>query len=325
MVDGLSELAQEHFAGFTVPIISRRQVLPYDDVDAVGWGSTPAQISPDLLSAFAVLVAQNGQQGKLLNATNYGFLETAAHVNFTSHAAADASVGATTIMVDDPVFGAADTAFWIFPSPANPNPTHGPYFAIARSDARFIDLNTPLVVQVKAADVLVVMPQIQLYGSSNKINVLTQLVQTALGVTNPFDANVMATTTRNGHRRLAVDDRRSCDEYGTTGLVQPGVASLVFGPYGVGFRAVLHRAKWSLLNNSGAASTPVVQVWDGNAGTGTLKHDDVMFLPAAQSRDTCDLTDARIASSDNGKLTLTYDRSGANLFEIISAGVHVEG
>lgn len=325
MDDGLSQFATEHVAGFTVPIISRRQVLPYDDVSALGWDSEPAQISPDLLSAFAVLVGQSGQQGKLINATKYGFLETAAQVNYTAKAARDDIVGATTLMIDDPVFGASDTPIQIFPGPTNPNPTHGPYFITARSDPRFIDLNTPIVVQVKAGDVLMAMPQVDLFGSQAKVNLLTQLVQTALGVVNPFDANVMATTTRNGHRRLAVDKERSCDEYNTTGLVQPGAATLVFGPYGVGFRAVLHRAKWSVLNNSGAASTPVVQVWDGNAGTGTLKHDDVMFMPAAQSQATCDLTDAKIASSDNGKLTLTYDRSAANLFEIISAGVHVEG
>lgn len=325
MIDGLSEFAQDHASGLFVPIISRRQVLPYDDVNALGWDSTPAQISPDLLSAFAVLVGQSGQQGKLIHATKYGYLLDAAQVNFTARVARDEVINATTIMLDDPVFGSSDAPVWIFPGPTNPNGITGPYFLTAQADSRFVDVNTPVLIPLKAGDVVMTVPQVNLLGSISKINLLTQLVATALGVTNPYDANVMATTTRNGHRRLAVDKERSCDAYGTTGLVQPGAASLTFGPYGVGYRVVLHRAKWSVLNNSGAASTPVCQVWDGNAGTGVLLHDDVMFLPAAQSKDTCDLTDAKIVSGDNSKLTLTYDRSAANLFEIVSAGVHIEG
>ena len=323
-MDGLDNFVQDQASGLHVPIVSRRQVLPYDDVDALGWDSTPAQISPDLLSAFAVLVGQSGPQGKLINATSYGHLLTASQINYTSRAADSAIVGATTIRVTDPVFGASDVPIWIFPGPANPNPTHGPYFINARSDPHLVDLNSGLVTPVVAGDVLMVMPQVDVHGPQGRINVLTQLVLTALGVVNPIDTNVMTTTTRNGHRRQSVDKERSCDDYGTTGLVQPAAASIAFGPYGASFRAVLHRAKWTMLNTSAAASTPVVQVWDGPAGTGTLRHSDVMFV-GINAAVTIDLTDAKIASSDNKQLTLTFDRAGANLFEVVSAGIHVEG
>src|SRR5690348_5905343 len=165
-MDGLDKLVQDPITGLHVPIISRRQVLPYDDVDALGWGSTPAQISPDLLSAFAVLVGQSGQQGKLINATKYGFLETAAQVNYTAKAAADTNAGGTTIRIDDPVFGASDTAVWIFPGPANPIGIHGPYFLNAESDPHLVDLGAPLVANVKAGDVLMTIPQVNILGSA---------------------------------------------------------------------------------------------------------------------------------------------------------------
>lgn len=172
MLSGLDSFAQDPKTGLYSPIISRRQVLPYDDVDALGWGSTPAQISPDLLSAFAVLVGQSGQQGKLIHATQYGFLETAAQVNYSAKAGAAAAPGALSIRIDDPVFGASDTPLWIFPGPTNPNPTHGPYFVNAESDPHVLDLNTGLLIQVEPGDVLMAVPQVQLLGSGNRVTMV---------------------------------------------------------------------------------------------------------------------------------------------------------
>lgn len=324
MLSGLDSFAQDPKTGLYSPIISRRQVLPYDDVDALGWGSTPAQITPDLLSAFAVLVGQSGQQGKLINATKYGFLETASQVNYSAKAAGSAIVGATTIRIDDPVFGSSDTPLWIFPSPANPNPTHGPYFVNVESDPHLLDLNTGLLVPVVAGDVVMAVPQVQLLGSSNQVKLITKLIQTAVGVVNPFDADVMATTTINGHRRLATDTERSYDWRLTT---EPGAgvqATITTSSFGAGFRSEARFIFGSIENISGAAIALYMEFWEGPVATGTRLLRIPMYV-ANQATKEFLIEDGHFRSGDNDVFVWRMDRAIANVLGHLTIAGFVEG
>lgn len=324
MLSGLDNFARDPQSGLLLPIISRRQVLPYDDVDALGWGSTPAQISPDLLSAFAVLVGQSGQQGKLIHSTKYGFLETASQVNYSARAAGSAIIGATVVRVDDPVFGSSDTPIWVFPSPTNPVNIHGPYFVNAQADPHLLTLHTGLILAVQPNDVFMAVPQIQLLGNNNFVKLVTQLVQTAVGVVNPFDADLMATTTINGHRRLAVDEERSYDWRKVT---SPGAgiqASITTSTFGSGFRSTAALLVGSVENVSGAAIALYLELWEGPVATGTRILRIPMYVANQTSKEFM-IERGKFQSLDNDVFVWRMDRSIANVLGHLTIAGFVEG
>lgn len=77
----LDSMVQDASSGLFVPPQSRRQVLPWADMNALAIPERLSQVSPDLISALAVLVAQGPQGSKLVGADMLGRLLATASLN----------------------------------------------------------------------------------------------------------------------------------------------------------------------------------------------------------------------------------------------------
>jgi hypothetical protein len=75
--------------------------IPYTDLNATDPPVARPQISPDLLSALAILVAQSPQGPKLLRSATDGRLRTLARLNTSTFLTDVVTAGATTLNVDD--------------------------------------------------------------------------------------------------------------------------------------------------------------------------------------------------------------------------------
>lgn len=320
-----SAFIQDDASGLFVPSQSRRNIIPWDDMQAVNPADRWSQISPDLLSTLAIGVNQGSDKANLAIGNSRGAQYNASALNFTTQVSGDSNAGTNTVTVIDGNFAKMAMAIWIFPSPTNPHGIHGPYFVFPTANPHVFTLNQQLVVDVRIGDLVAAVPLTAFVSVGNHVQLDGIHILDAPGTPSTFDQIAMLTSTVYGHMRLAVDDVRSCDVTACVELVSPGVASVAIGPFGAGFRSVISWVEFSVLNNSGAVISPRARIWDGAAGTGTLKFSSTLLMPAAQSHETIFRDNLRIKGSDNTVITVTYDTGGANVFESISVGAYVEG
>lgn len=321
----LADFIQDNSSGLFIPPQARRQVIPYDDLQALATPTQLSQISPDLLSALAILTAQGPDRPRLLTADANGSLVTAAQINTVTTFIAPFTGGGLTAQIKD-VTG--------FAPGMKVTMTSANFGGAVCSAVTVTSVKPPHTINFFATctgqdfvvgDFIVGHGRVDVESILLPVSIGGQSVLTAVGFVGTPDNQVMMTTTIRGHRRFAVDDIRSIDGNASVQQVQPAAATINIPAFGAGFRAVVDWFEFSLLNNSGAATGPVAQVWDGAVGTGTLKWNSTMLAPAAQSIVTVFRNDMRIKGSDNTPMNLAYSLGGANVFESISVGYYVEG
>lgn len=320
----LASMVQDAVSGLFVPAQARRSVVPYSDLQALNPPTTNPQISPDLLSALAILVAQGPNSPLLLTTDANGRLQvagtsassttftqaftgggTTAHVRDTSSfypgqfvtlIGAVSGTGACTAVIVNKI---PDSQTLVFNSTCNGfNYTVGD-FVVGGGDVRVSSVTVP-------------------------INLGGTITWIPSGGPNPGDTQVGMVSGIRGSKRLSVDPERSCDKVLRSGLTQPAIATIQFAAAGLGNAWVLKWFNAGALNNTAAASTPTLQVWDGPSGTGTVIYDENISI-ASSTTGVIDRANRNIRGSNNTAMTLAFDRGGANFFEWINAGVVGEG
>ena len=319
-----SAFVQDDASGLFVPSQSRRNIIPWEDMQAVNPSDRWSQISPDLLSTLAIGVNQGSDRANLNIGNSRGAQYTASALNFTTFTAASSGAGSSTVTVVDGNFAKMAMAIWIFPGPTNPHNTHGPYFVFPSADTHVFTLNNPLVVDVIPGDLVAAIPLTGFVSVGNNFMLNGIHILDAPGTPIPFDQVAMLTSTIYGHMRLAVDPIRSVDWTLRTGDTVPATASITSAAYGVGYRVVLNWLAVSVFNGSAAFTSPVLHVKLGGGG-GTDVLEIGMAVPANTGTDKIILNDLNIKSDDNGTITIQLDRGGANIHEWINAGGYVEG
>ena len=112
-------------SGILVPTQLRTQVIPWEALGALSPPANRPQVSTDLLSAFAVLVAQGPRAPALLGTDEHSSLLVNAEINQHTTVGRPQSIGDHVVMVSDPTFGGAGDVFLVIP--ASGSPAHGPY------------------------------------------------------------------------------------------------------------------------------------------------------------------------------------------------------
>lgn len=97
----LDSMVQDASSGLFVPPQARRPVIPWDDLQALATPSTLSQISPDIISALAILVAQGKDKPRLLSVDAQGALVANSRINSLARFTDSFVGGSTLVPVDD--------------------------------------------------------------------------------------------------------------------------------------------------------------------------------------------------------------------------------
>jgi hypothetical protein len=320
----LDQFVQDGTSGLFLPMQSRRQLLPFADMHAVSLPERLSTVATDLISALSVLVAQGPDRPRLLLTDTLGRLKVQAEqASLTTFTAPFTGGGTVASVFDSSAFypgqictlvgnisGTGECTDVVVASIPDPNTlkfngTCGGFnyvigdFIVGGSDVRVTQILVPPTI---GGEITMIPP----------------------GAPNPGIDHIGMVSNVAGHKRFSTDPYRSLDKQLRSGLVQPGIASIQFAAPGLGNAWVLKWVTAGMLNNTAAASTPILQVWDGPSGTGTVVYDEVIFVPAGVSA-VIDRTERYIRGTNNTAMTLVWDRGGANLFEWINAGCVLEG
>lgn len=112
-------------SGILVPTKLRTQVIPWETLKALNPPQDQPQVSTDMLSAFAVLVAQGPRAPALLGTDEHSSLLVNAEINQHTTVGRPQAIGDHVVMVSDPTFGGAGDVFLVIP--ASGAAAHGPY------------------------------------------------------------------------------------------------------------------------------------------------------------------------------------------------------
>lgn len=320
----LDSMVQDAASGLFVPAQARRSVIPYADLQALNPPVTNPQISPDLLSALAILVAQGPNTPLLLTTDANGRLQVAGTAASITTFTQGFTGGTTVAHVRD------TSSFFPGQFVTLVGTVSGTGDCTAVGITKIPDSQT-LVFNSTCGGFNYVVGDFIVGGGEVKVTQILipptiggQITWIPSGAPNPGDDHVAIVSNIAGHKRFSVDPERSNDKQLRSGLTQPAAASIQFAAGGLGNAWVLRWFNAGMLNNSAGASTPILQVWDGPSGTGTVIYDEAIAV-AAGACVAIDRPDRKIRGSNNTAMTLTWDRAGANLFEWINAGVVGEG
>lgn len=317
---------RDEASGLLVPAVpqARRSVLPWGDLNVVDPPYAWSQISPDLLSTLAVLVAQGIDRPRLLTVDASGALKTSSRVNAVTRLGASLPALATvaTVLDTSQFFPGDHVAILANGAPANvcvdvivksiDSPTQMTFAATCGS------------VGFAVGDFVVGEQTINIRQIFEAIQLQWQLVQTAVGSPGVFDANPATTTTINGHRRIAVDAMRGADSHGTVFNATPGAASITFSAPGAGFYLVVKDVVAISDNRTGAAVPQSFVIRDGLSGVGTIKYLETTAAQA-NSVDKVRLHDYGMRGSVNTPMTFEFTGNAVNVLQTINVGVNVEG
>lgn len=112
-------------SGILVPTKLRTQVIPWETLKALNPPQDQPQVSTDMLSAFAVLVAQGPRAPALVGTDEHSALLVNAEINQHTTVGRPQAIGDHVLMVSDPTYGGAGDVFLVIP--ASGAAAHGPY------------------------------------------------------------------------------------------------------------------------------------------------------------------------------------------------------
>jgi len=311
-------------SGILLPARTRRVVTPWADLNATDIPSDYPQVSPDLLQALAVLVAQGFEGAELLKTNAIGDLRVGARINAVTKLTAPLPALATAAMVQD-TSGFITGDHVVLVSATTPSALCTDVVIKQVIDDRNMEFAATCgafgfqpgdyVIGEQTVNIRQIYEGVQLKGLH---------VNVAISPSGTLDNNVMTTNTIYNHKRLAVDPVRSTDFNGVQVNISPGIATLTFGPFGAGFRAVIKDFTAALDNRSGAAFVTGLAIRDGASGVGTIKWF-TSFQAAAGTVDRDTFNDVLFKGSDNGAVTVEFTGGGAGINLDLSASGYVEG
>jgi hypothetical protein len=324
VTDTLADIIRANSPGIVLPTSARRQVVPYDDMQALDPPVDLPQIGTDLLTTLAVLAAQGPDKPRLMSADTNGALIVNSQINQVTTFIAPFTGGQLTAQVKDTTgfapgtrvtmisqsFGGAVCTAITVTSVIAPHTLN--FFATCTGQNFVVG---DYVIGHPRTDVETVINPVRLGGDQ---------VNTAIGVVGTPTDNVMITTTVKGHRRLATDDIRSWDGGGTIAIPNGGTASITLPALGAGFMWVLAFASVFFFNGGAAGTGPTIRIWDGLSGVGTLKYQEAVWVLAGQTA-TIKLDTLRIRGSDNNPIVVDTSPAVANVNGQVSAYGYVEG
>lgn len=324
MSTDLDKLVADASANITNAPLSRVQVLPYADMQALNQPPDLNQFSNDLVSTLAVLAAQGPVNPVLLGADATGRLRTST-----------APASLTTLTA--PLAGGAITATVQDSSDFYP----GQVVSLVSKDG---SVGTCTDVQVNAVpniNTLVFAATCTGHNFSigdfvvggGDVRVTQVLVPVLVGGTitmlppgspNPGDSATGISGTIGGHKRLMVDKERSCDAIAITVDIQPSAAQVVLPAVASGVANVVKWATFGGNNLTGAAQQFNLEIWDGVFGTGTRKWRGTISFPIGQLV-TLHIPDLHIRGSNNTQMSIGYNAGAANMFQDVTVGAYYEG
>lgn len=256
MSTDLDKLVADASGNLQATPLSRKQVIPYADLDALNQPAELNQLTNNLVPTISVLSAQGPDTGKLLRASDVGALYSAASTNFNAHVASHANVGDKSFLVDDPSWPEQAGWFWIVQSPAHGSLEQGPFFAFTGSDPHEVVIGVPLGLTLDPGDVVFSVPQVGLFGSLNAVDVVDRAAR-LLG-------------------RVTVDDLAPTVNFGasfanpnTPGFTIPAVSGLAVHLlyFCVIINNVSGATAYSTNITLASTGTGAVNLWFGHAGT----------------------------------------------------------
>lgn len=165
----LSSFVQDSASGLFIPPQARRNVIPWDDLQTLATPQRLSQLSPDIITALSVLVAQGPKVPFLLTADEHSALRVVAEINNSSTVARPQVIGDHQLMVTDPSFVTAGDVFLVIPQSGNP--AHGPYQVAGAGQDKtgVISLLFGLQANVIVGDGVRRLPLIGISGALNSI------------------------------------------------------------------------------------------------------------------------------------------------------------
>lgn len=112
-------------SGIAVPTRLRTQVIPWEALNALNPPSAQPQVSTDMLSTFAVLVAKGPRAPALVGTDEHSALLVNAEINQHTTVGRAQAAGDGVLMVSDPTFGGPGDVFLVIPQTGAA--AHGPY------------------------------------------------------------------------------------------------------------------------------------------------------------------------------------------------------
>lgn len=320
----LDDMVRDAASGLFVPAQARRQVIPYDDLQALNPPLTNPQISADLISTLAVLVAQGANGPRLLSADINGRLQTVAPA-------------AAITKLTDSLIAPAATAHVADSSPFYP----GQSVSLVGTVSGEATCTAVLIKSIPDVHTIVFngictgfsyQPGDEVVGGGDT-RVTSVLVPVDIGgattvlppgAPNPGDQNVSLTGNIAGHKRFATDSERSWDWFK---FVPQGTGAAITGTqvgFGLGTAIVVGCVIFSC-NANAAGVIDHAQLWIDAVTTGTQVFDVSLEPATAGSTQILVLDRLRLRGNNNGNMAITMTSVSANVFHSCMMAGWIEG
>lgn len=322
MTDPLAAAFAQTDSGLFYPAQARREVFPWDDLQAVSPPTGYTNIIHELVATLAIAVGQGPTVPRLIRATDQGELFTVSRPNIvTTLTAPVVDTDRTLQVLDSTGIFIGQTLVLISATGANtgcggiavrgvPDSTH----------INVVSLCTGL--SFLPGDYVVAVPSTTISGVAlAKLTSFDEL-QTWPGGTAPPGNELSATVDPVGRLLLRTDATRPYDLWLWSQLQINAAASVTFAAPGAGRRlqlAYVSAASWS----TGAGSIDQLQVWKNGIGVGTQLFETMLSPPAANTGDRYQDESIRLVGDDNGTLSVTLNLVSATLRHEVQAGVFI--
>lgn len=322
--DDLESIIQANSGGVGSNPLSRRQIIPYDDLQALNTPGALNSLSNDVVTTLAILAAQGPKAPRLLSCDDQGRARVqAANASITQLTAPLAALATTATVKDSSAFYVGQ-AVTLAANDGTGN-TCSPVFIKRIPDGNTIQfLATCSSFGFNIGDFVVGGGDVRVTNVVSPVNIGSIITMIPPGGPNPGDQSIGSVSTIAGHKRLMVDKERSCDAIGIAVDVQPGAATVVLPAVAAGVANVIKWATFSGNNLTGAAQSFNIEIWDGPVGTGTRKWRGTISFPIA-ALVTLHITDLHIRGTGNTQMTVAFNAGAANMFQDITAGAYFEG
>lgn len=325
MSDDAASFVLDDASGLFVPSApkARKDVVPWDDLNALNVPFEYSAISHDLLTSLAVLVAQGINRPRLLTVDASGALKVGARINAVTRLTAPLAAAATQAMVEDTSsFFPGDHVSIV----ANGAPNSVCTDVVVKSidDATNMQfVATCSALSFSVGDYVIGEQVANIRRIYESVALQTVRVAVAPGVGNPPDQQILATNTAYNRLRWAVDPERSYDWNNTVSGAAGVQASITTSSFGVGFASECAMLEGAIENISGALVALYFELWNGAGGTGTR----VLRVPMYVQNNVAEkftLVPLHYRSTDNGFWTWRMDRAVANVLGHLSIAGYVE-
>lgn len=324
MTQSIDDVIAENAPTTSAQPLSRRQLLPFGDMNALNTPTGLNQVGNDLVPALAVLAAQGPLGPKLLTCDGEGRLRNQIQAAAVAHFTAPLPSGQLVATVDDSSsFYVGQTVSLV--NNTGPGGTCTDVFINAIPDQNTLVFNgTCAGFNYAIGDLVVGNGRVDISTFGGQVNIRGVIAMLPPGSPNPGDQAYGMTGTVYGHKRLMIDDARSYDLQGWGGRVTGAISSVTFAAPGVGLRNVLAYVIASVSSNV-AADFGTFEVWQDAVGTGTQLVGFFLQIEPASNAVVLPMPNLRIKGNDNKPLIARVVNGSATAVVACSAFGYLEG